>query len=162
MSIYTTLWGIKESVKKDIRDIGDKLQLLTPIAFIVWCACFGDNHAAIVFTCTFVTAIVLMSLIKAVFNAPRPCEVEGDVNPDLRVDWSPSEGNSFVSGHTISAMVGAMFWFQIDPIVGVVGLVLAVITGLSRIIAKAHWLRDVIGSTILAAILYGVAVIWFL
>ena len=132
------------------------------MAFIVWCACFGTNHLAIVFVATFAVAMIIMSLCKALFSAPRPREVEGDDNPDLKLDWSPRDFNSFVSGHTMSAMVGGIFWFQIDPWLGVVGVALAVITGLSRIIAKAHWLRDVIGSTIVATILYVVDVLYFL
>lgn len=114
------------------------------------------------FVVTFVIAMIIMSLCKALFNAPRPREVEGDDNPDLKLDWTPRDFNSFVSGHTMSAMVGGIFWFQIDPWLGVVGVALAVITGLSRIIAKAHWLRDVVGSTIVATILYVIDVLYFL
>ena len=162
MSLYTKLQGIKESIKQDIKELGDKLQFFTPIAFIVWCACFGTNHLAIVFVVTFVIAMIIMSLCKALFNAPRPREVEGDDNPDLKLDWSPRDGNSWISGHSLSAFLGGIFWFQIDPILGCVGALLGLITGLSRIIAKAHWIRDVVSSVILSVILYGIDLVYFL
>lgn len=162
MSLHTKLQGFKESIKQDIKQLGDKLQFFTPIAFIVWCACYGSYKLAIVFVATFAAALIIMSLCKAIFNAPRPREVEGDNNSDLRTDWSPTDGNSFVSGYTISAMVGGIFWFQIDPALGCIGVMLGLITGLSQIITKAHWAQDVVGSTAVATILYVIDIVYFL
>ena len=162
MSIYDKLWSIKESVKADIVSLGDKLQLLTPVLFIIYQACYGSHHTAKVFVVAFALNMIICSLLKAIFNNPRSRETEGDKNPDLDIDWSPNEGNSFPSGHTASAMIGAFFWFEINTYVGIVGLALGVITALSRIIAKAHWLRDVVTSAIIACIIYVVCRLYIL
>ena len=103
-----------------------------------------------------------MALIKACFNNPRPSEVEGTDNPDLELDWSPTEGQSFISGHSLSAILGGIFWFEIGTTWGIIGLTLGLLTGLTRIIAKAHWLRDVIGAGVLSTILYLIAHYYFL
>lgn len=162
MRLYDKLWNIKESVKADITSLGDKLQLLTPVLFIIYQACYGNHQTAKVFVVAFTLTMVICSLLKAIFNNPRPRDTEGNTNPDLDLDWSPSEGNSFPSGHTASAMIGAFFWFEINAYAGIVGLALGVITALSRIIAKAHWLRDVIASTIIAGAVYAICKIYIL
>lgn len=154
MSFYDKLWGIKESVKSDIRSLGDKLQMLTPVVFVVYEACYGDHYTSKVFVAAFIINMAICSLLKALFNNPRPREVDGSKNPELDLDWSPNKGNSFPSGHTASAMIGAFFWFEISVYAGVIGLLLGVITALSRIIAKAHWLRDVATSTVIACAIY--------
>ena len=161
-SFYNKLWSIKESIKDDIKSIGDYLQYVTPIVFIVYSACFLDNHTSRVFVCAFAVAMIIMSLLKALFNVSRPREVEGTDNPDLDLDWSPDEGNSWPSGHTMSAMMGGVFWFQINEWIGLLGIALGLFTGLSRIIAKAHWLRDVLTSTVISVVIYAVCVLYFL
>lgn len=161
-SFYNKLWSIKESIKDDIKSVGDYLQYITPMVFIIYSACFLDNHVSRVFVCAFAAAMIIMSLLKALFNAPRPRETQGTDNPDLDLDWSPDEGNSFVSGHTASSLMGGIFWFQINEWMGLLGIALGLFTGLSRIIAKAHWLRDVIGAIILDVAIYVICVLYFL
>ena len=161
-SFYNKLWSIKESIKDDIKSIGDYLQYATPMVFIIYSACFLDNHVSRVFVCAFAVAMIIMSLLKALFNAPRPREIEGTDNPDFDLDWSPDDGNSWPSGHTMSAMMGGVFWFQINEWIGLLGITLGLFTGLSRIIAKAHWLRDVLTSTVISVAIYVICVLYFL
>lgn len=154
---YTKLWNIKESVKKDIKKLGDYMQFITPVAFLVYIACFGDTTLGRVFCAAYIAGTIIQVLLKALFNNPRPREVDTTNNPDLDLDWSVGEGDSFPSGHTMSAMVGGIFWFEINWCIGLIGIGLGLVTGLSRIIAKAHWLRDVLTSTVVAVILYAAA-----
>lgn len=162
MNIYEKLWSMSEDIKDDIKSLGDYLQYATPMIFIIYEACFGSHNTSRIFCITFVISLIIMSVLKALFNNPRPREVETSDNPDLDLDWSPRDGNSFPSGHTMSAMVGGVFWFEIDPYVGILGIGLGLFTGLSRVIAKAHWFRDVLTSTLIACILYIVAKVYFL
>ena len=162
MNMYDKSWSMSEDIKDDIKSLGDYLQYATPMIFIIYEACFGDHNTARVFCITFVISLIIMSVLKALFNAPRPRETSTSSNPDLDLDWSPDEGNSFPSGHTMSAMVGGVFWFEIDPYVGVLGVACGLFTGLSRVIARAHWFRDVLTSTVIACVLYIVAKLWFL
>lgn len=159
---YTKLWSIKESVKDDIKSAGDYIQYITPIFFISYSACFLTNQVSRVFVLSFIIALLIMTFLKGITNAPRPREIEGTDNPDLDLDWSPDEGNSWPSGHTISAMTGGIFWFQINEWAGIIGVCLGLFTGLSRIIAKAHWLRDVCTSSAIAVIIYLVDLKYFL
>lgn len=160
--VYNKLWNMKESIKNDIVSLGDYIQYLTPIGFIIYSACYLDNHTSRVFVISFTIALLIMTLLKGLFNNPRPREVEGSDNPTLNLEWSPDEGNSFPSGHTMSAMMGAMFWFQINDFVGFIGICLGLICAVSRIVAKAHWLRDVCTSSAISAMIYFIDLQYFL
>lgn len=161
-SFYNKLWSMKESIKEDIESLGDYLQYITPIGFIIYSACFLDNHTSKVFVCAFAVAMLIVVILKAIFDAPRPREVGTTDNPDLDLDWSPTDGNSWPSGHTASALMGGIFWFQINDWAGYCGVALGLITGLSRIIAKAHWVRDVVTSLIISIVIYVICVLYFL
>lgn len=162
MSIYEKLWSISEDIKEDIQDTGDYLQYALPIFFISYQACFGTNHVSQIFAVSLAVALLLMTLIKGLFNNPRPREVNTDDNPDLDLDWSPDEGNSFVSGHSTAAMCGGIWMFQINWLFGVLGVILALFVGFSRIVVKAHWLRDVLIAYLLVIINYAICVFYFL
>lgn len=151
MSIYEKLWAWPENVRETITEAGDILQYILPIFFIAYQACFGTHLVSIVFVLSLGTALILMSLIKAIFNNARPRELNTDDNPDLDLDWSPTEGNSFVSGHSTAAMTSALAYFYINEYFGAVAVLLAVFVGFSRIVAKAHWLRDVLCAFALSA-----------
>ena len=162
MSIYDKLWSIKDSVKEDLTALGDNLRFALPVAFIVTQACFGDHNTSRVFCIALVIALALMSLLKGLFNSPRPRETTDNEAPELELDWSPDEGNSFVSGHTTSAMLGGLFFFEFGVIYGIIGVVLGALTGLSRVVSKAHWIRDVVGASVLELIIYVVCKLYFL
>lgn len=161
-NFYLKLWNIKDSIKEDIKKLGDKVQYITPIGFLAYVACFGTHQLGIIFCVTFIISMIILSLLNALFNNPRPREVEGTENPDLNLDWSPSDGNSFPSGHTMSAMMGGVFWFQIGLLPGILGVLLGAFTGISRVIARAHWLRDILTSSIVSVLLYLIVVIFIL
>lgn len=166
MSIYEKLWAIPEETRDVIKDCGDYLQYILPITTLVLSYFFMDHHFLYVYVGYFAVCMALMMLSKAIFNNPRPREVEDsedpDDNPDLDLDWSPDAGNSFFSGHSCSAMAGAIPALWINPWLGAVMVVLAVFVGFSRIVAKAHWLRDVLVAFATASVLWGVAVYFFL
>lgn len=157
--LYLKIWSWPEDIKEKIGDIGDWLQYLLPISFLVYCLfAFGLHGLTIYFVGYFVCCVATSSLIKALFNNLRPREWDDisktpQISPDMDFDWSPTEGNSFCSGHTTASFAGALPWFLIEPVVGVVGVFLACFVGFSRMVVKAHWLRDVLGGI-------GVALIW--
>jgi membrane-associated phospholipid phosphatase len=58
---------------------------------------------------TFLSCIGLYLLLNAIFNNTRPRETdELNFPPDMNVDWSPTIGNSFPSGHTMGAFAGGI------------------------------------------------------
>lgn len=58
-----------------------------------------------------------------------------------------SSSNSFPSGHTATAFMGAEFLYQeykdISPWYGITGYAIALSTGIFRIVNDRHWLTDV-------------------
>lgn len=164
MSFYEKIWSLKDTwFGKKLREAGDYIQILCPSLFLVWSACFGTNELSQVFVLTFLAAMGIYLLLNGIFNNIRPSEDESNTEaPDMVVDWSPTEGNSFPSGHTMSAVSGGVFWFEISPIAGCIGLLLGLVTGASRIISKKHWVRDVLASTVISITLYIAAKMLFL
>lgn len=159
---FTEQLVLNEKTKDIIETIGDYLQFLTPIFYLCYSLAHNSHYETVVFVLTFVLGLCISSLLKAIFNNERPYETDSTDNPDLNVDWSPRQGNSFPSGHTLSAMLGGLFWFQINPWFGCVGVALGCFTGFSRMVANAHWLRDILGAVTIAVTLYSIAVIYFL
>lgn len=165
---YLKLWSWPESVKDKIGDIGDLFQYLLPISTLVYCVfVFGlTAHYTWVYILFFLLCVATSSLLKAMFNNLRPREWDDitdhpEKSPDMDFDWSVSEGNSFSSGHSIASMAGALPWFLVNPWLGVIAFVLALFVGFSRIVVKAHWLRDVLASQAIA-IGYFLLVIFFI
>lgn len=158
MSIYEKLWALPEATRDVIRECGDYLQYILPITTLVLSYFFMDHHFLYVYIGYFVVCMAIMMLSKAIFNNPRPREVEDsedpDDNPDLDLDWSPDEGNSAYSGHSSSAVCGAYPAFCIDPWLGSVMIILVCFVGFSRIVAKAHWIRDVVLAFVVNLILW--------
>ena len=164
MSIYEKLWALPENVKDVIQDLGDYLQYGLPILTLVLSLFFMPHHFLWVYVGYFAVSMAVMMLAKALFNNDRPREVEDsedpDDNPDLDLDWSPDAGNSVYSGHTSAAVCGAYPAFYIDPWLGGVMIILACFVGFSRIVAKAHWIRDVVLAFVVNLILW-VGVVYF-
>lgn len=155
---YNTLWNIPEKYKKIIQKSGDVLQIIIPLSLLITLICLHYYHTAMIYAMAFAIAMLLQVLIKSLFNNSRPRDTTTTDNPDLNLDWSPNEGNSFCSGHTLAAMTGAFFWFFISPICGIIALIFAILVAFSRIVARAHWLRDVCTSTAISFLLFLIAV----
>ena len=137
--IYRLLWGVSDGVKSDLRKIGDNLQFITPIGVLLYGAFTGELKLLQVFILYYLGCTVIQVFLKWLFNNPRPNEIDTTVNPALTLDWSVNKGDSFPSGHTMSAVSGGVFWFNICGYMGVLGLVLGVFTAFTRLVVKAHW-----------------------
>jgi membrane-associated phospholipid phosphatase len=161
---YRKLWALKDELKEDIVKVGDYLQLVTPLVFLIYVSCYSTNKVGRVFVVTYMICAAIQVLLKTLFNNPRPREVDGEStkNPDLKLDWSFNEGDSFPSGHTMSAMSGGVFWFEMGTTAGMFGIAFGLFCGLSRVIGRAHWFRDVITSSIIAIIAYYIAKVYYI
>lgn len=108
----------------------------------------------------FVAAAALSELltgtIKTMMLRPRPYEKLASI-------LDPTDGYSFVSGHTLEYTV--MFWFlsylvfaeiktgALRYVMSIGFFLLPIIVGLGRVYTGAHWATDVIGSYLLGAML---------
>ena len=158
--LYNKFWGIKASLKNDLRELGDNLQFITPLVVIAYCVLTPDLYLLKGFLACYGICLVIQLFLKALFNNPRPNEIGWNTrNPNLRLGWSPYKGNSFPSGHTMSAMCGGIFWTNMLTLpwfVGWIGISLGLITALSRLSARAHWMRDVFTSAIIAIVWWSI------
>ena len=100
---------------------------------------------------------VLLSLVRAKINAPRPYEAL-NIEPLLKKHRS---GNSFPSRHVFSAFVIGMtlcrFWLPLGIIILAAGALLSAI----RVIGGVHFPRDVIAGSIVGIVSGGIGIlIW--
>jgi hypothetical protein len=155
--LYRILWNIPSNMKDDIRKIGDHIQFLTPIVVVLYCIIDGNIPMLREFIIYYLICTVIQILLKWAFNAPRPSQTDSEANPFPKLEWSVNRGDSFPSGHTMSAISGGLFWTLFafgQPWVGIAGITLGLITALSRMIVRAHWLLDVGTSIIIASIVF--------
>jgi membrane-associated phospholipid phosphatase len=135
---------------ENIEDIGDILQYILPWAALLIVALQGNKEGAWDWLYAGALTTILTHLLKFIFNfTPLGRRPNGS-------------GYSFPSGHTSSAFMGAAFiHFQFGFSWAIAPYLLAVLTGYSRIWAKEHWWRDVLGGAALAiAIDYLIIVVW--
>lgn len=96
-----------------------------------------------------------VSIFRKVYDAPRPYEVCG-VKPLIPKD---KKGQSFPSRHTVSAFAIAMACLYVNVWLGVVTLFLAVVVAATRVIARVHFVRDVVAGTAISVIV-GIIGFW--
>ncbi len=82
---------------------------------------------------SFLTSTILVSSLKYAIHVERP---------------DSSSNNSFPSGHTATAFMGAEYLYQeykdVSPWIGVAGYAVAAGTGFFRMYNNRHWLTDII------------------
>ncbi len=157
---YLKIWSWPEDIKSTIGEIGDLLQYILPISFLVYCLCIYGKDCAIIYAGFFLACVGTSTLMKALFANMRPREWDDitdhpEISPDMNFDWSPLKFQSFTSSHSASGMAGALPWFLVSPWLGIIATLLAMIVGFSRMVVKAHWLRDVLAA-------YAIVIAWFL
>ena len=84
--------------------------------------------------------LIFVSVFRKLLNFKRPYEVYGIPS----VFNKQTKGESFPSRHTASAFIIAMTFLYIDFDLGVTALSMAILIGLSRVLAGAHFIRDVL------------------
>lgn len=118
-------------------------------AWLVWRKRRGD---AILFAVTMVVGLGLMFALKAMFERPRP-----EVFPWL----DAIDGFSFPSGHTFN---NTIFWLLVAVVVRrpwawVLGIVMALMAGVFRVVCGVHWPSDVMAGWALGVMLVAAAVL---
>lgn len=85
-------------------------------------------------------SFILLSMLRSLFNAPRPYEVL-DINPLIHKN---TKGHSFPSRHIFSAAVIAMTFWSIRPAISIILLLCAAVMAAIRVLGGVHFPRDVI------------------
>ncbi len=92
-----------------------------------------------------------VSVFRHLFNAPRPCELY-DLS-GLTDTSVMKKGRSFPSRHVTSAhLIGSSLCF-LNPVAGIIILILGIGVGACRILLAKHFIRDVVTGAILGSLL---------
>ena len=178
MDFYKIFWNFPQKYQDKLGKLGDTVQYTNPIIFLIYAigVTFYNSFYRIenpfkllvVFVITYAITALIQVTLKFLFNQPRPrteiAKGNQGINPDLNFDPQIDGQNSFPSGHTMSAMTGGMFWFQmtfgyaeLGILFGIIGFTLGLLTALSRIVQHAHWVRDVGFSIVVSVLAYFIA-----
>lgn len=91
--------------------------------------------------CTFPFAMLFFTtILRRVVNETRPYEKYGIES----VFGKKTQGKSMPSRHTASAFIIAMTFLYVNLPLGIIAMTFAVLIGASRVLAGAHFIRDVI------------------
>ena len=148
------------------RTTGDYMQKVLPAVALVVSLILSYKDCLSDYVIPFVIGTVLIQVFKFVTYTPRPSQQTPMDNPfkwrAIQFKWSPNDGDSFMSGHTGASFGGAFYIAMTCSLwLGVPALLLATTVGLSRILCKAHYVRDVISSVILTFVIQYIALFWF-
>lgn len=94
---------------------------------------------------TFGFAIVGDKILGMLYNNPRPFVVDG-ITPLVK----HAADNGFPSGHTLFSMLFAITTFTYNKVLRSTLVVLALVVGVSRVLAHVHHTIDIAASIILA------------
>ncbi len=104
---------------------------------------------------------IVCTFFYLVLHNPRPYQMY-QLSPIFSPVFSLEQRtfDSFPSGHTtgLVAMSVVVFWFM--PVVGVLGIVMAVLTGISRVVMGFHFPEDIVGGVVFG-LLIGLLTVFF-
>ncbi len=92
---------------------------------------------------------IVVTALRASINAPRPYEVM-NIPP---ISHKETKGKSFPSRHAACAAVIAITILHVLPIFGILLCIIALLIGLSRILAGVHFLRDILAGLLLGGLI---------
>lgn len=127
--------------------MGEDLFYLPLIAWIYWCV---HRENGIRIGLAFFFSAVINGLLKGFIARPRPIGY-----PEVRTIYAQTAGgSSFPSGHTQGVSV---FWRSAaihlrHPMVGITGVAVVFLVGLSRIYLGVHWPSDVLGGLVIGVL----------
>ena len=123
-------------------------RLIPPLLLFCWSKGLLDQASQIHLVP--LAALILVTVLRHVFHAPRPYD---QMNYYPLISHKP--GNSFPSRHTASSVIIAMaFWYVCQPL-GITAAALAVLVGISRVVAGLHYPRDVLAGAAVSLVVGG-------
>lgn len=149
-------FGETRARSNTVKALHDVLPLVMYIFYPLQIICLGihegwTSEILLRFTLIPLGTFLLVTVMRALINAPRPYEVYR-YTPVVHKD---TKGKSFPSRHTVSAFIIAMAFLYIQPRIGAIMLIVALGIGIIRVVSGVHFIRDVISGAALG-ILIGV------
>lgn len=135
------------AVMEAITFLAESLFIVTIVALLYWCI---DKKKSIKIGWIVLVSGTVNGILKNVFKMPRPFQ-RGVVSP-IRVETAT--GYSFPSGHT---QIATSFWGSAMIIlrnksVVVLGSIIILLVGLTRLYLGVHWPMDVLGGIVMGII----------
>ena len=100
----------------------------------------GEYKTAVAIAVAAGVGFVLVTLIRAAINAPRPYELRDY----YAISPREKKGKSFPSRHAYSAFVIATLASVFHPALCAASAIIALVVCISRVLAGIHFLRDVV------------------
>jgi undecaprenyl-diphosphatase len=100
-----------------------------------------------------VLALIFAKIGGALINDPRPFVANNNLHPLI----AHSRDNGFPSDHTLLSSLAGFVMLPFAPVLGMIGLVFALMIGVARIMANVHHPLDIIGSFAFTAAAVAVA-----
>lgn len=126
---------------------------LLALCLLLWLILANRDFSAVIFICGLLGGEVLLMLLKNIYDRPRPLPFF----PELS-----AIGASFPSGHafTVTILLGLYIYFLLGTVrdwqrrtaLLLAASFAALLVGVSRIYLGVHWLSDVLGAFLLAAV----------
>ncbi len=91
--------------------------------------------------------LVVNTALRTALNKPRPF-----VRENIEALAPHEENGSLPSNHAASAMIIAFSWLCIEPVVAAMLMILALFTGLSRVMTGLHYPLDILCGWLIAII----------
>lgn len=95
-------------------------------------------------------SFVLVSIFRKLFNAPRPYELNPNLEPIIKKD---SKGRSFPSRHIFSIFIISVSAFQLWPAVGILIGIAGICLAYCRVKGGVHFTRDVVAGAVIGILL---------
>ncbi|MGF1373107.1 phosphatase PAP2 family protein [Streptococcus infantarius] len=93
-------------------------------------------------------SFILVSLMRKMINVPRPYEA-WQINPLIQKD---TQGQSMPSRHVFSATIISMAVLRLNPILGILFLVLSLVIAFCRVLGGVHYPHDVVAGYLIGLI----------
>lgn len=131
----------------NITKLGEETFLVLALGIIFWCI---NKKAGYKIGFALLSSTLLNSAIKNVVNEKRPIGAKGIRS--LRTETAT--GSSFPSGHTqgtAAFWTGTMLWIK-KRWIYILGSIVIVLVGISRLYLGVHWLQDVTAGAVIGVL----------
>lgn len=141
--IYDFIWGLQSKTHYDLRQLSDDLQLVNARFVILYFAIFGYLNCLQCCIIYFFICEMIRFVLRSCIEEKRPCFSDG-YDFEKKLHFNLISTNSFPSGHANVTFGSAFFMFYVSPVVGYIGILLALFVCFLRLIVKSHWISDVV------------------
>ena len=131
----------RKRLTKSLCAIEKGIELLVVVAFILFIiyTVYTSAGYALLSAATCLVALYVCTLLRMVFNRPRPYEVY-ECLPAMHKD---TRGKSFPSRHLTSVAVISVCLFKVNPLLGIPFILLTFVMGFLRVFLGVHFIKDV-------------------